>query len=122
MRVVVVFAAALLLTGCTWIRQELEPAPSAAVAPAATPTPKPDVVKPHKTRVEKPTAPVETATPVAAPPPVAAAPPPPPDYNTRCHEMADNRALDAKQLGASAADQAKIQGDTYRDCMAQTVK
>jgi hypothetical protein len=36
--------------------------------------------------------------------------------------MAANRADDAKQLGASAADQAKVQSDTYRDCMAQSVK
>jgi hypothetical protein len=35
--------------------------------------------------------------------------------------MANNRVNDAKQLGASPADQAKIQNDTYRDCMAQSV-
>jgi hypothetical protein len=35
--------------------------------------------------------------------------------------MANNRVNDAKQLGASAADQTKIQNDTYKDCMAQSV-
>lgn len=36
--------------------------------------------------------------------------------------MAANRADDAKQLGASQADQAKMQSDTYRDCIAASVK
>jgi hypothetical protein len=53
---------------------------------------------------------------------MAAPPAPPPDYSARCHAMADNRADDAKQLGADAADQAKMRNDTYRDCMAQSVK
>jgi hypothetical protein len=44
------------------------------------------------------------------------------DYEARCHAMAANRADDAKQLGASQADQAKMQNDTYRDCIAGSVK
>ncbi len=36
--------------------------------------------------------------------------------------MADNRAEDARQLGADAADQAKVESDTYHDCMTQSVK
>jgi hypothetical protein len=45
-----------------------------------------------------------------------------PDYTARCREMASNRAADARQLGASGADAAHIQTDTYRDCIRQSVK
>lgn len=68
------------------------------------------------THVERPAAPLAqsmSASPVA---------PPPPDYNARCRAMADNRVDDAKQLGASAADLAKVQQDVYRDCMAQSAR
>ena len=117
MRAVAVLAAALLLSSCTWIRHEIAPpAPPAAPPTLVKPDPKPHRPKPP---AERPVMPVSPA-----PPPQAAlpTPPPPPDYATRCHAMADNRADDARQLGASAADQAKMQNDTYRDCMAQSVK
>lgn len=112
MRLVAVLAAALLLASCTWVRNQMEPAP--ASSPAAAPIPRPES-KPHLPRAERPSAPA----PVAATPMTA---PAPPDYSARCHAMADNRADDAKQLGASPADQSKVQADTYRDCMAQSVK
>ena len=115
MRVVVVCFAALLLSSCAWVRHEIGPAPA---PPAAVPPPaaKPDTPKPpRKPHVERAAPPqVQSAAPVA---PAAA---PPPDYSGRCHAMAQNRADDAKQLGADAADQAKMLGDTYRDCMAQS--
>lgn len=62
-----------------------------------------------------------------APPPVQSVtskpvPITPTDYNARCHAMADSRADDAKQLGASTADLAKVQQDVYKDCMTQSVK
>jgi hypothetical protein len=115
MRLVAVLAVALLLTSCTWVRNQWEPAPVGA-PPATAPTPKPEV-KPHRPHAaERPvTAPV--ATPAAASPAET-----PPDYSARCHAMAENRADDAKQLGASPADQTQMQADTYRDCMAQSVK
>ena len=115
MRLFAVLAAALLLSSCTWVRHELDFAP----APPLVVTPKPDAKPLHRPRVDRPVAPVVAPPPAAAP---ATAPAPPPDYSTRCRAMADNRADDAKQLGASAADQAKVQTDTYRDCMAQSVK
>ena len=46
--------------------------------------------------------------------------PAPIDYESRCRTIASNRADDARQLGASPADQAKMQSDTYRDCLAQS--
>ena len=110
MRLFAVLAAALLLSSCTWVRHELAFAP----APPLAVTPKPDAKPPHRPRVDR--VPV-VAAPATAPPSVS-----PPDYSTRCRAMADNRADDAKQLGASAADQAKMQTNTYRDCMAQSVK
>jgi hypothetical protein len=36
--------------------------------------------------------------------------------------MAANRADDARELGASPADQLKVQTDTFHDCMQQSVK
>jgi hypothetical protein len=68
--------------------------------------------------------PAHLERPPATPQTVTATPttPPPPDYNARCRAMAGNRADDAKQLGASPADLAKVQQDVYRDCMAQAVK
>jgi PBP1b-binding outer membrane lipoprotein LpoB len=119
MRVFAVLAAALLLSGCTWVRHELDFAPA---PPAATPSPKPkpDVKPPHASHVDRPVTPVAAApAPATTATPVAVAPV---DYSARCHAMADNRADDAKQLGASTADQGKVQSDTYRDCMAQSVK
>ena len=113
MRLFAVLAAALLLSSCTWVRHELDSAP----APPLVVTPKPEAKPPHRPRGDR--VPVVAAPAAAAP---ATAPAPPPDYSTRCRAMADNRADDAKQLGASAADQAKMQTDTYRDCMAQSVK
>ncbi len=117
MRVVAVIAAALLLSGCTWLRQEFAPPAPPPVAPVAKPPPdmKPRPPAPH---IERPVPQVQNSMPAAIAPP---APPPTPDYNSRCHEMANNRVVDAKQLGASPADQAKIQNDTYKDCMAQSV-
>lgn len=119
MRFAALFVAALLLSGCAWVHQELEPTPP----PAVTPEPKPDVVKPRKSHVEKPV-PATQAPPPAVAAPAATPPPPVPqeDFSARCHEMAVNRAADAQQLGASAADQARVQSDTYRECMAQSVK
>ena len=120
MRFVALIAAAILLTGCTWVRQELAPTPAAPVpAPATAPAvPKPEPARPArpKPRVEHPApAPQQTQTePQAAPAPA------PIDYDARCKTLAANRADDARQLGASPADQAKMQSDTYRDCMAQS--
>jgi hypothetical protein len=104
----------LLLSGCAFVRRELAPVPAAA--PAVTPSAKPDVVRPHRPHAEPPQ--VQAASPTQAAP----VPPPAPDYSARCHAMAGNRADDARQLGASAADQAKVLSDTYRDCMAQSVR
>jgi hypothetical protein len=115
MRLFALLAAALLLSSCTWVRHEMDFAP----APPLVVAPKPDAKPPHRPRVDHPVVPTVAAPAAAAP---AAVPAPPPDYNTRCRAMADNRADDAKQLGASTADQAKVQTDTYRDCMAQSVK
>ncbi|MEI9989269.1 MAG: hypothetical protein WDM86_04455 [Rhizomicrobium sp.] len=116
MRFVAVIAAALLLSGCAWVRQELAPPPA---APTTQPVPKPEPARPPKPkpRVERP-APVPQQT-QTEPQQVAPAAPPV-DYDARCHTLAANRADDAKQLGASPADQAKMQSDTYRDCMAQS--
>jgi len=89
------------------------------MAPAQTaPVPKPEPAHPAKPRprVERPTAPAS----VQAEPQTDA--PPPIDYESRCRTMASNRADDAKQLGASPADQAKVQNDAYRSCMAESVK
>ena len=126
MRAVAVLAAALLLTGCTWVQKEMPwSTPPAVPAPVSTPaaTPKPAEPTPRPTRpkprVERPVPPA----PAAPPPeqtqnePQAA---PAVDYEARCHAMAANRANDAKELGASAADQAKMQSETYRDCLAQS--
>ncbi len=117
MRLVAVITAAMLLSGCAWVRHELDPpvaapasAPSPAVPkpePARPPKPKPHVERPEQSQTEPQTAP-------AAPPPI--------DYDARCKTLAAHRADDAKQLGASPADQAKMQSDTSRDCMAQSVK
>jgi hypothetical protein len=114
MRVAAVLAAVLLLSGCTWVHRELAPvlppAPAAAPKPAEKPHNKPP---PHAERpVPAPPAQSVTSTP---------SPLPPVDYSARCHAMADNRANDAKGLGASGPDLAKVQQDTYRDCMAQSV-
>ncbi len=119
MRLFAVLAAAVLLSSCAWVRHEIAPTPAPAVSAPSTPAARPDPVKPHHPRTPAAAAQSLTATPVTAP---AAAPAPAPDYSARCHAMADNRAADARQLGASAADQAKMQSDTYRDCMQQSVK
>ena len=52
----------------------------------------------------------------------AAAPEPAPDYTQRCTALAESRADDAKQLGASKADQQKMQADVYENCLKQSVK
>ncbi len=114
MRILVVCLAVLLLSGCAFVRRELAPAPAPAVV---TPVAKPDVVRPHRPRGEPPAPQVQATSPAQAAPL-----PPAPDYSARCHAMAGNRADDARQLGASAADQARVLSDTYRDCMAQSVK
>ena len=114
MRIFVVCLAVLLLSGCTFVRRELAPAPA---PPVLTPSAKPDVVRPHRPHGELPAPQVQTTSPAQAAPV-----PPAPDYSARCHAMAGNRADDARQLGANATDQAKILRDTYRDCMAQSVK
>lgn len=116
MRAVAIIAVALLLSGCTWLRQEAPwSSPAAPSAPVSEPLPKPEPPKPTRPRphADKPAA---AQAPVA---PVPPADPAPVDYDARCRTMAANRADDARQLGASAADQAKIQSDTYRDCVAQ---
>jgi len=121
MRVIAVMAVALLLSGCTWVRQELSP----LLPPPVPPAPSKPAVETKPPR--KPTPPVHVERPAPAPPPVqsvTATPttPPPPDYSARCHAMADNRADDARQLGANGADLTKLQQDVYHDCMAQSVK
>ncbi|HEY4940909.1 MAG TPA: hypothetical protein VII56_05735 [Rhizomicrobium sp.] len=110
MRVLAVLFAALALSSCAWVRHEIAPAPL---------TVKPDSARLHKPHAERPAPQVQAATPAQ---PVEPPAPPPPDYAARCRAMADNRANDAKQLGASAVDQTKVQSDTYRDCMAQSVR
>ena len=114
MRVLAVAVAALLLSGCTWIRQELEPTPP-------LPTPKPEIVVPRKPppppppRPERPAEQVQQSAPMQT---IA----PPVDNTARCHELAQHRADDAKQLGASQADQTQISNDTFRNCMAPPAK
>jgi len=119
MRILAVLAAALLLSGCTWLRHEFSPVP-----PAPPPIPAKPVVEPA--RPPRKPAPEHVERPPPAPPPQSVsatpAPPTPPDYSARCHAMADNRANDARQLGAAGADLAKVQQDVYHDCMAQSVK
>ena len=112
MRILVVCLAVLLLSGCALVRRELAPTPT---PPVVTPSAKPDVARPHKSHGEPPQ--VQATSPTQATPA-----PPAPDYSARCHAMAGNRADDAKQLGASSADQAKVLSDTYRNCMAQSVR
>ncbi|MEJ1970632.1 MAG: hypothetical protein WDN03_18695 [Rhizomicrobium sp.] len=120
MRVLAVLTAALLLSGCAFVQHELAPAPPpATTSTAPAPAPKPPEPPLHPRR---PAVHVEPAPPAVQSVTTTPAAPPPPDYGARCHAMADNRADDAKQLGASPADFAKVQADTYRDCMAQSVK
>ncbi len=113
MRFVAVIAVAVLLSGCTWVRQELAPATPDPIPAPAIPKPEPRP-KPH---VERPPPQQSQTQPQTAP-----AAPPPIDYDARCRALAANRADDARQLGASPADQAKMRSDTLRDCMAQSVK
>jgi hypothetical protein len=117
MRVIAVLAVALLLSGCTWVRRELDLSP-------VPPTPPPAPVKPVEPRPPHRPTPTHFERPPAAAPAqsVTATPttPPAPDYSARCHAMADNRADDARQLGASQTDLSKVQQDVYRDCMAQS--
>jgi hypothetical protein len=117
MRFVAVIAVAMLLSGCTWVRQELS-------LPPATPPPVPTVPKPEPARPPKPKPHVERPAPEPqqSEAQTQTVPPPPIDYDARCRTLAAHRADDAKQLGASPADQAKMQSDTYRDCVAQSVK
>ncbi|HWD28932.1 MAG TPA: hypothetical protein VG387_17290 [Rhizomicrobium sp.] len=128
MRAVAILAVALLLTGCTWVQKEIPwsapPAPQPAAPQAAVPAVPPKAAEPAprparpRPRVERPapsqapTAPPPEQTPSQSAPVV--------DYQARCRAMAANRASDARELGASAADQAKMQSDTYRDCLAQS--
>ena len=113
MRVLTVCLAMLLLSGCAFVQRQLAPAPAAP--PVVTPSAKPDVARPHKPHGEPPQVQAASPTQTAPAPPAV-------DYSARCHAMAGNRADDARQLGASAADQAKVLSDTYRDCMAQSVR
>jgi hypothetical protein len=116
MRLFAVLAAALLVSSCTWVNRQLDTAPPAA--PPTVTAPRPDAKPaPHRPHADRPAPPV-----AAAPAPAPTVASPAPDYGARCRAMADNRADDARQLGVSAADQAKIESDTYRDCMAQSVK
>jgi hypothetical protein len=114
MRLAVILALALTLSGCAWVQRQVGPdtvTPQTATPPM--PAPKPEPVKPR--RVSKPvSAPAAPETPVAAPPP--------PDNSARCREMAENRADDAKELGVGDADRQKLRDDTYRSCMALPVK
>jgi hypothetical protein len=116
MRLVALLAIVLLLSGCTWVRRELAMPPTSPTPAQTSPAPKPEPVRPSKPRprVETPAAPPQAVPQADAPPPI--------DYEARCRTMASNRADDAKQLGASPADQAKMQNDTYRNCMAESVK
>ncbi len=115
MRILVVCLAALLLSGCAWgVGASLHRLPPPV---ASTVGLKPEAVRPHKPHGEPSAPQVQTAAPAQ---PVAA--PPAPDYSARCHAMAGNRADDAASTRRRAADQAKVQSDTYRDCMAQSVK
>jgi len=120
MRAAAAIAVALLLSGCSWMRQEFPWAapPPPPVAPAS-PIPKPEPPRPPKPHphVDRAPAPVQSQS-----EPHVVTPAPALDYEARCHAMAANRADDAKQLGASQADQAKMQNDTYRDCIAGSVK
>jgi hypothetical protein len=105
MRAAAAFAAILLLSGCTWVRGQLEPIPTVEPSPKPEPAPKP---------------PRKIAKPVPAPEPqIAPAAVSTPDYTARCREMADNRARDAKELGVNPADQQKVHDDAYNSCMAR---
>jgi len=121
MRVISVLVVALLLSGCTWMRQELSPIFPPAPPVSAPSKPPPETRPPHRpapAHAERPPAPPPAPQTISATPTA----PPPPDYGARCRAMADNRADDARQLGANAGDLAKLQQDVYRDCMVQSVK
>ncbi len=115
MRVFAFVAIALLLSGCTWIRQELEPVPP-------LPTPKPEIVVPRRPPPPPPPRPEKPAEQVQQSAPMQTVAPPPADNTARCRELAQHRADDAKQLGASQADQTQILSDTFRNCMAPPAK
>jgi outer membrane biosynthesis protein TonB len=121
MRAAAAITAALLLSGCSWVRHELPwtAPPEPPVAPAPVPIPKPEPPRPARPRphVEHVPPPEQSQSQPQAEPSAA-----PVDYEARCRAMAANRADDAKQLGASQADQAKMQSDTYRDCIAGSGK
>ncbi len=118
MRAAAVLAAVLLVSGCTWVRKEFSPPPT---APAPMPKPEPAAPAKPRPRVERQSAPAPLPQSQAQVPSTALAPTPA-DYASRCQTMAANRADDARGLGASPAEQAKIKDDTYRDCMSQSVK
>jgi hypothetical protein len=134
-RIVVPVLLCVLLAGCSTIKHVFAPTPVAITGPADTPipTPRPPVPPKPKPHIPPPpplraAVPPTTATPPApepvATPPVqqAAVPEPAPDYTQRCTALAESRADDAKQLGASKADQQKMQTDVYENCVKQSTK
>ncbi|HEV2651351.1 MAG TPA: hypothetical protein VGU69_08845 [Rhizomicrobium sp.] len=140
MRRIAVPVLCVLLAGCSTIKHVFAPAPVAITGPADTPVPTPRPAVPPKPKTHIPPPPplraaippsttTTTTTPAATPAPVAAAPvqqaaapEPAPDYTQRCTALAESRADDAKQLGASKADQQKMQADVYENCLKQSVK
>jgi hypothetical protein len=124
MRFAAAICAVLLLTGCAELRDPMTLFGHGADKPAAAPTPATPQPKPEakpRARVERQAAPAPAAA-KPAPAPADATAEPPIDYAARCRAMADNRAGDAKGLGASPAEQATMRDETYRDCMQQSVK
>ena len=121
MRFVVLVAAALCLSGCAWVKQKLPWETPPVPAPVTAPTPKPapaEVPPKPRPHVEQPAAPASAPQLRGDVPATESAV----DRETRCRRMADNRADDAKGLGASPADQAAMRADTLHDCMQPAVK
>jgi hypothetical protein len=135
MRRIAVPVLCVLLAGCSTMKHVFAPSPVAITGPADTPVPTPRPAVPPKPKPHIPPPPplraavpptISTPAPpeAAATPPVqqAAVPEPAPDYTQRCTALAESRADDAKQLGASKADQQKMQTDVYENCLKQSVK
>ena len=135
MRRIAVPVLCVLLAGCSTIKHVFAPAPVAITGPADTPVPTPRPAVPPKPKPHIPpppplraavppttTAPAPAAPAATAPVQQAAVPEPAPDYTQRCTALAESRADDAKQLGASKADQQKMQTDVYENCLKQSVK
>lgn len=125
MRFAAVLATALLLSGCAWVKQQVpwNTPPIAAPTPSPKPSEPAKPAEPPKPEVQHPPHPHDDH-PDAAPQLRGDVAPPESDaqHQARCRTMADNRAADARGLGASTADQARMRSETFSDCMQGAVK